>query len=160
MLCAFTFLFSAGSASAAPKKEKVVGTLKTEHGTTVRVNGKTLGNGAEVHCGDILETGSESVDVLLLTGKEYVIDPGTRVRLACTNNGPVRFLVIFGGIHPLDGPEEPYEPIPYLPGFFGNFSGTSNGGGGAGAQGPTTTRFIPGHGVALFDSFGTFIRFL
>ena len=165
LLCAFTFLFATASAPAAPKKEKVVGTLKTEHGTTILVNGKTLGNDAELRCGDLVETGSESVKVTLVAGKEYVIDPRTRVRLTCTANGPVKFLVLFGGIHPVDGSDDSNEPFP-IGGFpiggslSGNIAGTSNGGGGAGAAGPTTTKFIPGRGVALLDSFGTIIRFL
>lgn len=160
LLCAFTFLFATASAPAAPKKEKVVGTLKTEHGTTILVNGKTLGNDAELRCGDLLETGSESVKVTLVAGKEYVIDPKTRVRLTCVANGEVRFLVIFGGIHPVDGSDDSNEPFPIAGSLSGNIAGTSNGGGGAGADGPTTTRVLPGGQIGLFDSLNRFIRFL
>ena len=170
-LCALPFLFPAESAAqtgtfipasggAAKKKEKTVGTVKIAGGGSIRINGRTAGNGAAVKCGDVVETGSEPADVALNGGKEYVIDPRTRVRLSCTGDGQVKFLVIYGGIHPLGTGDDPNDPLPYLPGFNGNFSGSSIGGGGSGAPGPTTTKFIPGRGVALFDSFGTFIRFL
>ena len=64
------------------------------------------------------------------------------------------------GNEPGEEPEPGLESLPYLAGFNGNFSGSSIGGGGAGAQGPTTTRVLPGGQVGLFDSLNRFIRFL
>ena len=138
-LCAFTFLFAPASVSAAPKKEKVVASLKTEAGITIKVNGKTSGNGAALRCGDVLETANESVNVVLGSGPEYVIDPGTKVRLTCSPSGRVGFLVSYGGIHPVDG-VEPYTPLPWIPAFANaNSSFPSTGGGGA----ATNTGKIP-----------------
>jgi hypothetical protein len=66
-----------------------------------------------------------------------------------------------GGGAEIPGDGDGLESLPYLTGFIGNFAGAAIGGGGTGAQGPTTTRFFPGIGrVGLFDSAGTFIRFL
>lgn len=152
-LCAFTFLFSTASAPAdpkkekvvgalltagagavasalsAPKKEKVVGTVKTEGGSSIRINGKTAGSGASVSCGDVLET-TDSAKVALASGQEYVIDPGSKVKLTCSPDGKVALLVIYGGIHPVGGTADYLDPLPWLAAFAnGNSSFPSIGGG-------------------------------
>lgn len=162
ILCAFAMLFATPVAPAAPaKKERIVGTVKIEGGGTVRINGKTTQSGATLRCGDLIET-TESVIVSLTSGKEYVIDPATRVRLTCTGNSPVRFLVIYGGIHPVGTGDDTIDPLPYLAAFgFGNFSFPSIGGGTSADTGKIPIFNASGAviGFAVTDSNGRVIAF-
>ncbi len=138
-LCAFAFLFTTATASAAPAKP--AGTVKAEGSVTVKINGKTAGNGAEVKIGDYLETGSESVNVLLVSGQEYVIDPGSKVRFVKSANGAVAILVLYGGIHLVGSESEYVDPLPWLAAFAnGNSSFPSIGGVG----GRTISTVLPG----------------
>ena len=130
MLCAFAFLFATGTpAFAAKKKEKTVGTVKIEGGGSIKINGKTAGNGAELKCGDTIETGDAPVQVSLEGGKEYTVDPGTKVKITCSPNGAVALLVIYGGVHPVGGDADYLDPLPWLAAFAnGNSSFPSIGG--------------------------------
>lgn len=161
-LCAFTFLFATATAPAAPaKKERIVGTVKIEGGGSVRINGKTAPSGAQLKCGDLIET-TESVIASLASGKEYVIEPGSRVRLVCSGNGPVRFLVIFGGIHPVGTGDDTIDPLPYLAAFgFGNYSFPSIGGGTSATTGKIPIFNASGVviGYAVTDSNGKVIYY-
>jgi hypothetical protein len=162
MLCAFTFLFVATTAPAvAAKKEKVVGKLETENGVSIRVNGKTTGNGGELKCGDVLETASESVKVAFASGLEYVIDAGTKVRLACTPNGKVTLVVIYGGVHPVGVEHDPLPDLPWLAAFGNaNASFPSTGGGFPAATGKIPI-YVGGTvvGFALTNSFGQVVAY-
>jgi hypothetical protein len=142
ILCAFAFLFATGTpAFAAKKKEKTVGTVKVEGGGSIKINGKTAGNGAELKCGDTIETGNEPVDVALEGGKEYTVDPGTKVRITCSPTGAVALLVIYGGVHPVGGDADYLQPLPWLAAFAnGNSSFPSIGGG---ASGRTISTVLP-----------------
>ena len=161
-LCAFALLFAMPVAQAAPKKEKAVGTVKIEDRGTVRINGRTEGTGATLRCGDLIET-TESVIASLASGQEYVIDPGSKVRLVCSGNGPVKFLVSFGGVHPIGtGGDDTIDPLPYLAAFgFGNFSFPSIGGGNSATNGKIPIFNSKGVviGYALTDSNGRVISF-
>ena len=161
-LCAFAFLFATPGAQAAPKKEKVVGSVKIEDSGTVRINGKTEGSGATLRCGDLIET-TNSVIASLASGQEYVIDAGSRVRLVCSGNGPVKFLVSFGGVHPVGtGVDDTIDPLPYLAAFgFGNFSFPSIGGGNSATNGKIPIFNASGVviGYAVTNSNGRVIAF-
>jgi len=163
MLCAFTFLFAAASAPAATaKKEKAVGTLETEGGTTIRVNGKTAGNGTELKCGDVIETANKSVKVAIASGLEYVIDAGTKVRLTCSSSGKVSLLVIYGGVHPVGTAEDSFEPLPWMAAFANaNSSFPSTGGGSQSSSGKIPIVNASGAviGYALTDSLGRVVAF-
>jgi hypothetical protein len=151
-LCALPFLFPANAAPISnndwqdnpsqKKKEKTVGTVKVEGGGSVKINGKTAGNGAKLKCGDTLETGNDPVDVALEGGKEYTVDPGTKVKITCSPlNGAVALLVIYGGIHPVGGDADYLQPLPWLAAFAnGNSSFPSIGGG---ASGRTISTVLP-----------------
>ena len=160
--CALSFLFSPATASAAKKKEKIVGVSKVDGGGTFRINGKTVADGAPVTCGDVVET-KESVQITLNTGKVYVVEVNSRVRLVCLGDGPVAFLVIVGGVHTL-GAEvaDTLDPLPYLAAFgFGNFSFPSIGGGSSSNTGKIPIFNAKGVlvGFAVTDSNGKVIYF-
>lgn len=160
--CALTFLFAPATASAAKKKEKVVGVSKVEGGGTFRINDKTVADGASVSCGDVIET-KESVQITLSSGKVYVVEASSRVRLVCQGNGPVAFLVIVGGVHTLGGEvADTIDPLPYLAAFgFGNFSFPSIGGGAASNTGKIPIFNASGVlvGYAVTNSNGKVIYF-
>ena len=158
-LCALPFLFATASAHAV--RERIVGTVNVEGEPTVLINKKPAQSGTDLRCGDIIETdANETVTVTLASGQRYVIDPGTKVRLTCDGSGPVRFLVIYGGIHPLDTSHGDHlDPLPYLAAFgFGNFSFPSIGGGSS-SNGNVVSVVLPGGRIAFFDSAGNFVRF-
>lgn len=140
------------------KKEKTVGTVKIEGGGSVRINGKTAGNGASLSVGDLIET-TESVTVTLASGVEYVIDPGSRVRLTRDHSGVVRLLVIYGGVHPVGAGDDTIDPLPFLAAFgFGNSSFPSIGGGNS-SNSNVVSVVLPSGAIAFFDSTGKFVRF-
>ena len=112
-----------------PRAAKSVGSVQLTGGATVKINNKTAGKGAEVKIGDVLETGDESVTVTLASGLQYVIEAGSKVRITRAPNGEVALLVIYGGVHPVDGPAEFVANLPWLPAFGnGNASFPSIGG--------------------------------
>lgn len=162
IVCAFSFLFSPPTASAAKKKEKVVGVSKVDGGGTFRINDKTVADGTPVRCGDVLET-KESVQITLDSGKVYVVEVTSRVRLVCQDNGAVLFLVIFGGVHTVGADvADTVDPLPYLAAFgFGNFSFPSIGGGNSATNGKIPIFNSKGVvvGYALTDSNGRVISF-
>lgn len=127
-LCAFAFLFTTATAPAAPAK-KPAGTVKAEGSTIVKINGSTAGDGAELKIGDYLETGNESVNVLLVGGREYVIEPNSKVRFQTAPNGAVAILVLYGGVHPVGSDSDYVEWRPWSAAFAnGNSSFPSIGG--------------------------------
>ncbi len=169
-LCALALFLSSTSASAVGQ---VIGILRVKPNTNATINGQPASEGAELHDGDVLITGADSAVINFTDGTDVLIDAHTHSRIYAPTDDLSNFVVLTsGGYHILHGPpngQPPGTPDP-LPGddspgpipggLSGNIAGTSNGGGGAGSPGPTTTRVIPGQGVGLFDSFGTFIRFL
>lgn len=159
ILCAFFSVFATETASAAKKKEKIVGMTKVEGGGTFRINDQTVPSGTPVRCGDILET-KESVQVTLNSGKVYIAEVTSRVRLVCRNDGTVTFLVIYGGVHTIDHlGGDTIDPLPYLAAFgFGNFSFPSIGGGNS-SNGNVVSVVLPSGRIAFFDSAGNFVRF-
>lgn len=160
-LSALAFLLATPLAPAAPpKRERAVGTVKIENGGTIRINGQTAGNNAVLRCGDLIDT-TEAV-IASLGGKEYVIHRGSKVRLVCVNNGPVRFLVIFGGVHPVGDEDDTVDPLPYLAAFgLGNFHFPSIGGGSSALNGKIPIYNANGVviGYALTDSNGKVIAY-
>ena len=144
-------------AGAAKKKEKTVGTVKIEGGGSVKINGKTAGNGAAIAIGDTIVTGSgASVKLTLSSGKEYIIDAGSRIKLLDDGKGGVRLLVVYGGSHPAEGSNESIDPLPYIGAFgFGNFPST---GGGNSSNGNVMSVVLPSGAIAFFDSAGNFVR--
>ena len=167
ILCAFTFLFVATTAPAvAAKKERVVGTLETENGVTISVNGRTAANGAELRCGDVLETTGDSVKVALGSQGEYVVDAGTRVRLTCSSGGKVNLLVVYGGVHPVGSDHDnDFIGLPYIGAFgFGNLqSGFPSTGGGPQSSSSGRIPIVNSKGVvigyALTDALGRVVGF-
>jgi hypothetical protein len=140
-LCALPVLFPTESAAiqftdnlgndlqAAKKKEKTVGTVKIKGGGTIKINGKTAGDGAKLKCGDTIVTGNDPVDVALEGGKEFTVDPGSKVKVVCSPNGSVALLLIIGGIHPVGGDADFLQPLPWQAAFAnGNSSFPSIGG--------------------------------
>lgn len=161
--CAAAFLLIPAVASAKPaKKEKVVGNMKIERGTTVLVNKIPVSTGADVRCGDLIETNpTEDVILTLPSGEQYMIDPATRVRLVCSGNGPVQFLVIFGGVHRL-GEISGLDPLPFFSAFgSGNTAFPAFGGGGSTSNSRIPIKNAAGQiiGYAVTDSQGNIVAF-
>ena len=140
-LCVLAFFVSSSIASAAGK---VIGHLQEKPlPLNVTVNGQPAVPGAEIHEGDLVETGGNAVVINLDSGQSVQVFANTTGRIY---NGPdVLFIATRGGFKRIGGTTggNDSESLPYLAGFIGNFAGASIGGGGTGAQGPTTTRFNP-----------------
>ena len=161
--CAVAFLFIPAVGSAKPpKKERAVGTIEIEHGTTVLVNKKPLSTGAELRCGDLIETdATEDIILTLSNGEKYVIDPASRVRLTCFGGGPVQFLVVFGGVHRL-GDGNSLDPLPFFSAFgSGNSAFPSYGGGGSASNNRIPVKNASGQviGYVVTNSQGNVIGF-
>lgn len=162
-LCAVAFLFiPAVSSAKPPKKERTVGTIVVEHGTTVLVNKKPLSTGAELRCGDLIETdATEDIILTLSNGEKYVIDPASRVRLMCVGGGPVQFLIVFGGVHRLND-DNSLDPLPFFSAFgSGNAGFPSYGGGGSASNNRIPVKNASGQviGYAVTNSQGNVIGF-
>ena len=114
-------LFGTASAPAATGGE-IVGTLKIEGKKTVqREHGseaKQVGNLSEVMCGDVIETGIDSVIVSLTAGQDYLIHAHTRVKFTCNKKDhKVALLVISGGVNPVGSEAGYVEHAAYLAAF-------------------------------------------
>ncbi len=162
IVCAFSFIFAPATASAAKKKEGIVGIIKVDGDGTFRINDKTVTSGSAVRCGDLAET-KERAELTLNSGKVYVIEVNSRVRFVCQGDGAVAFLVVFGGVHAVGSEvSDTIDPLPYLAAFgFGNFSFPSIGGGTQTDSGKTPIFNAKGElvGYAVTNSNGKVIYF-
>ncbi len=163
-VCAAALLFTpaAEAARPKPKREKVVGTVKIEKGTTVLVNKVPQSDGSEIKCGDLIDTdATESVVVTLSNGEKYIIDPASRIRLTCNGNGPVQFLVVFGGVH-RESDTSGLDPLPFFSAFgSGNQAFPAFGGGGSNGTGRVAVKNAAGQvvGFVITDSRGNVVAF-
>jgi hypothetical protein len=166
-ICAFTFLFAATTVPAvAARTQSVVGTLETENGATISVNGKTVGNGAQLKVGDVIVTTGESVKVAIGSGLEYVIEAGSQVRITRSHDGKVSFQIITGDVHTVGGNSggDDYVGLPYIGAFgFGNLQSgfPSTGGGSSSTAGkvPVVNQKGVVIGYAVTDAFGRVVAF-
>ncbi len=173
-LCVLALFVSMLDASA--QDAAVIGTLRfAPPRCIILVNKVRRPSGYEVRNGDIVQTFACKAEVDFIDGGRLVINPNSRVRVYLQGRTVVAAILIGGGNYfppanpgPNDipvivqqGESDPTESSPYLGAFgFGNFSGTSIGGGGGSSSGGTTTKVLPSGQIGVFDSFGTFIRFL